>query len=59
MEGRARGSRLVRGVMIESNLAEGKQALGGTLRRGVSVTDACVGWEETERMLLDAHARMS
>ncbi|KAF5095297.1 hypothetical protein D0Z00_003210 [Geotrichum galactomycetum] len=43
------------GVMIESHLNEGKQAAGTAgkagLKYGVSITDACVGWETTEVML--------
>ncbi|MGH2522346.1 MAG: 3-deoxy-7-phosphoheptulonate synthase, partial [Anaerolineales bacterium] len=42
------------GVMIESNLFEGNQPIGpklAALRYGVSVTDACLGWDVTERML--------
>jgi len=42
------------GVMIESNLEEGAQSIPKNLahlRYGVSVTDACVSWETTERML--------
>lgn len=41
------------GVMLESHLHEGKQPLGtGELRYGVSVTDACLGWETTEQLLV-------
>ena len=42
------------GVMIESNLVEGNQPITSKLsdlRYGVSITDACLGWEVTERML--------
>jgi 3-deoxy-7-phosphoheptulonate synthase len=44
----------VRGAMLESNLLAGSQKLvpGVALRRGVSVTDACIGWEETREGLL-------
>jgi 3-deoxy-7-phosphoheptulonate synthase len=53
----AAGDRRLVGVMIESHLAEGRQALtpGVPLQRGVSITDACLGWDET-RALLDALA---
>jgi 3-deoxy-7-phosphoheptulonate synthase len=47
------------GVMIESNLVGGNQPIPGNpalLRYGCSVTDACVGWETTEKMLRDAAA---
>ena len=39
------------GVMIESNLVAGRQNLGGELVYGQSVTDACIGWEETTACL--------
>jgi 3-deoxy-7-phosphoheptulonate synthase len=43
----------VLGVMIESHLAEGRQELapGVALRRGVSITDACLGWDDTLPLL--------
>ena len=49
----AHGSQQICGVMIESNLNAGKQALknGGALEYGVSVTDACISWEMTEPVL--------
>ncbi len=50
-----RGGSPIIGVMIESNLFEGNQPLEvGHLKYGVSVTDKCLGWEETEAMLLAA-----
>jgi len=51
---RAGGTRSVIGVMVESYLCEGNQpfpARPADLRYGVSITDACLGWEATERML--------
>jgi 3-deoxy-7-phosphoheptulonate synthase len=41
------------GVMLESHLHEGNQPLAEpkALRYGVSITDACLNWETTERML--------
>ena len=51
---RAGGRDYVIGCMLESNLKEGAQKLNGdrdSLEYGVSVTDACVGWEETEELL--------
>lgn len=43
----------VLGLMLESNLGEGRQDWepGRELQRGVSITDACVDWEETDRLL--------
>ena len=46
------------GMMVESNLVEGKQPLladRSKLRYGVSLTDGCVGWETTELLLHEAH----
>lgn len=42
------------GVMVESNLVEGKQNISSDKSRmvyGMSVTDACIGWEETVELL--------
>ena len=48
------------GLMLESNIKEGNQSLGdpSKLEYGVSITDACIGWEETEEIIRSAHARM-
>lgn len=51
------GNRSVVGLMLESNINAGSQAVSGnpdTLQYGVSVTDACISWEETARCLRDA-----
>ena len=47
------GQRALAGLMLESNLRPGKQAWkeGVALQHGVSITDACIGWEETEDLL--------
>ena len=49
----ANGEERIFGVMIESNLNEGRQDLqpGKPLNRGVSITDACIGWDDTVRVL--------
>ena len=48
----AAGERRITGVMIESHLEEGRQDLGhGELRRGVSITDACISMDQTEPVL--------
>ncbi|MFN7343015.1 MAG: 3-deoxy-7-phosphoheptulonate synthase, partial [bacterium] len=52
------GKQCLIGVMIESFLKEGYQPfpnLNGELAHGVSITDACISWETTERMLLEGH----
>lgn len=52
----ASGQRALLGLMLESHLEAGRQdwVPGRPLRRGVSITDACVGWDETESLLLEA-----
>ncbi|MCZ6853476.1 MAG: 3-deoxy-7-phosphoheptulonate synthase [Gammaproteobacteria bacterium] len=48
------GNQSIIGLMIESNISEGNQKLTKdltTLRYGVSVTDACISWEQTESLL--------
>ncbi|WP_150539748.1 3-deoxy-7-phosphoheptulonate synthase AroG [Actinobacillus vicugnae] len=51
----ASGSNFISGVMIESHLVEGRQELGdgnlANLVYGQSVTDACIGWEDSEKAL--------
>ncbi|PXX98202.1 3-deoxy-7-phosphoheptulonate synthase [Halomonas sp. LBP4] len=56
---RLAGESALCGLMVESHLHEGKQPLApGRLRYGVSVTDACLGWETTEQLLLSAAERL-
>lgn len=54
------GNRSIKGVMLESNLFEGNQKLGKPedLRYGVSITDACMGWDTTAASLREAAARL-
>ena len=49
----AGGDMRIFGVMIESHLNEGRQDLkpGVALKPGVSITDACLGWEQTEQVV--------
>ncbi|WP_435929572.1 3-deoxy-7-phosphoheptulonate synthase AroG [Dryocola sp. BD613] len=49
----ASGDQAITGVMIESHLVEGNQSLesGEPLTYGKSITDACIGWEDTETLL--------
>ena len=49
----AKGNRNLIGVMIESNLVSGAQKLtpGEPLTYGQSITDACIGWDETLNLL--------
>jgi 3-deoxy-7-phosphoheptulonate synthase len=54
----AGGERRILGVMVESHLREGRQDLkpGVALQPGVSITDGCIGWEQTEEVLRDLAA---
>ena len=55
------GNRSIKGVMLESNLFEGNQKLKQPqdLRYGVSITDACLGWDATAAALRDAAVRLA
>jgi len=58
---RLAGADAIAGMMLESNLVEGQQKLAdpAKLAYGVSITDGCVGWDETERLLREAHASLT
>ena len=47
------GNNSICGVMLESNLVEGRQDIGlkSDLIYGQSITDACIGWNETEELI--------
>lgn len=52
------GNSSIAGLMIESNLNPGQQKIGGgfgEMQYGVSVTDGCIGWEETEKLIMEAY----
>ncbi|HVM51296.1 MAG TPA: 3-deoxy-7-phosphoheptulonate synthase [Candidatus Acidoferrum sp.] len=54
IEQRSAGTHSVIGAMVESNLFEGNQPFPSNpanLRYGVSITDACIGWDTTERLV--------
>ncbi|AET68172.1 phospho-2-dehydro-3-deoxyheptonate aldolase [Desulfosporosinus orientis DSM 765] len=44
--------KMIKGLMIESYLVEGKQTIGENVY-GKSITDACLGWESTEKLIYD------
>src|SRR6185369_5071990 len=55
------GNSSISGVMIESNLEAGNQKIPADisqLKYGVSITDACIDWATTEKILLSAHSRL-
>ena len=58
LDQRLAGDASLRGVMLESHLFDGCQALSAELRYGVSITDGCLGWSGTEAMLREAAERL-
>ncbi len=62
IEQRSAGNATIFGVMLESNLNPGNQKLTSEpsqLKFGVSITDGCLGWEETESLILDAYNKLT
>lgn len=62
LEQRLRGNSNIVGAMLESYLNEGGQKIPddlSLLKKGVSVTDSCLSWEDTERMLIEAQEILS
>jgi 3-deoxy-7-phosphoheptulonate synthase len=57
----ATGNNAITGVMIESHLHAGNQSIksASALQYGVSITDACVDWPETEAMLQHLYDQMA
>ena len=58
---RLAGNSEIIGVMLESNINPGNQQINGDasqLQYGVSITDPCIGWEETARLLDWAYDRL-
>ena len=56
------GNTSIVGVMLESNLEAGRQDIPedrSQLRRGVSVTDACIDWNDTETALREAQSQLA
>jgi 3-deoxy-7-phosphoheptulonate synthase len=52
---RLAGDDAILGMMLESNLEEGRQDVAGQPSYGVSITDACIGWKTTREVILSAH----
>jgi len=55
------GNKSIVGLMIESNLGWGSQKMTDNpedLQYGVSITDACIDWETTEKTLMDMHNKL-
>jgi 3-deoxy-7-phosphoheptulonate synthase len=55
------GNKSISGIMLESHIHAGNQPIPKDLKElqyGVSVTDACIDWETTEKLLRDLHGRL-
>ncbi len=53
------GDNSIIGIMIESNINGGNQQISPSLQYGVSITDACLDWENTNRIILNAHQSLT
>ncbi len=53
------GNSQLLGVMLESHLKEGSQDPSSFASPSVSVTDPCIGWEQTEELILSVHESLS
>lgn len=58
---RLAGETSLAGLMLESNLLPGNQPLKDPkqLKYGVSITDGCIGWEETEELIMAAYEKIN
>ena len=52
---RVPGSEGIAGIMLESNIVEGRQGENMPMIYGQSITDSCIGWKTTEKLIMDAH----
>ena len=63
IEQRLAGNTSLTGLMLESYIQEGNQKIPiphskKDLHYGLSITDACIGWEQTERILRESYAAL-
>lgn len=62
LDQRLQGNHEIVGLMLESNLVAGNQPLSSPpteLTYGLSITDGCIGWDETEELILSAYERIA
>ncbi len=55
------GNKSIVGLMVESHINPGNQKIPANLddlEYGVSVTDGCIGWEDTEKAILEMHSKL-
>ena len=50
--------KLIKGFMVESYLEPGAQKIEEHRVYGKSITDPCLGWDETERMIYDMASKL-
>jgi 3-deoxy-7-phosphoheptulonate synthase len=55
----AAGDRSILGLMMESHLVEGRQPISAELVYGQSITDGCIGWDQTEELLRQGYELLS
>lgn len=61
LQQKVRGRESIKGFMLESNLFEGAQNITDgkkDLKYGVSITDECIGWRETEELLASVREKL-
>ena len=61
LDQRVNGNASIIGMMLESNLFEGNQKFSQDsekLKYGVSITDECISWDTTEKLILCAHEKL-
>lgn len=51
-----KGNTHIAGMMLESHLNSGSQEIAFPLRYGISITDPCMNWQTTEKLVLQAHS---
>ena len=55
------GEQSIAGVMLESYIKQGNQPINadhGKMIPGLSLTDACLGWQETEATIMEAYKNL-
>ncbi len=56
---RLAGNERILGVMLESFINEGSQKMSANLVYGQSITDPCLGWDQTEALLREMHQQLA
>ena len=48
----------IKGIMVESSLQEGNQKIAPNLTPGVSITDSCISWDTTKKLIMSAYEKL-